>query len=398
MNPKKTIGSDYYFGSSNDIAGLGREIRNNDPFISHYLKTGICNAVSMKFAASWKVLRSQKTKNNAPAKMGFPRFPNTIPSHVEATEFVVNKEDHKESIAKFQGQKFKVWLPNKEFDRKQKSVLDNPLHGFSLVRRRIRGHYSWYASIIVEGKPNFELIPIKEGVAGIDVGTRHIAISDSSGHDEINLFDNLISKKIKELERAKRIIGRARDRSLRQANPKAYDEKGCYIVGVKLVKTNNFWRLNRKQKEKERQLCQMRKHYQGKITSDILRRGNSIIKMEDVSTKSWQEEHGKAVGNFAPGRFMLELERKAKNLNVGIEWINTYKTKLSQTCVCGNHIGKAPLSVRIRTCEKCGRVFDRDIMSSFLIRFVIKTVDKNKKETYHLDIERALAEFQANPF
>ena len=74
------------------------------------------------------------------------------------------------------------------------------------------------------------------------------------------------------------------------------------------------------------------------------------------------------MGLRAPGMFVELLKRKAENAGGKVEEINPYKTKLSQTCQCGQ-IKKKPLNQRWHTCE-CGIKAQRDLYSAYLACFV----------------------------
>lgn len=66
------------------------------------------------------------------------------------------------------------------------------------------------------------------------------------------------------------------------------------------------------------------------------------------------------------------LRRKAENAGGRVEQINTWKTKLSQSCHCG-HVEKKPLSERWHRCS-CGVVAQRDLYSAYLACYVKKDV------------------------
>jgi putative transposase len=70
--------------------------------------------------------------------------------------------------------------------------------------------------------------------------------------------------------------------------------------------------------------------------------------------------------------------------------INTRTTALSQTCICG-HRERKPLSQRQHRCPGCGFICQRDVLSAFLARHVVRTVNPDT-ETVHdrLDVSAAL--------
>jgi len=74
--------------------------------------------------------------------------------------------------------------------------------------------------------------------------------------------------------------------------------------------------------------------------------------------------YGKSVQKHAPGQFVNRLKRKAENVGGRVVEINTYRTKLSQTCICGK-VEKKQLSQRTHRCS-CGVEAQRDLFSVFL--------------------------------
>ncbi len=113
-----------------------------------------------------------------------------------------------------------------------------------------------------------------------------------------------------------------------------------------------------------------RKSQHGKLVNSILRIG-STIKTEKLSYKSFQKLYGSSVGLRAPSMFIETLKRKAENAGGKVEDINTWSTKLSQTCHCGKQ-EKKPLSQRWHKCP-CGTTAQRDLYSAYLACFVEKT-------------------------
>ena len=66
--------------------------------------------------------------------------------------------------------------------------------------------------------------------------------------------------------------------------------------------------------------------------------------------------------------FIEKLKRKAENAGGTVEEINTYKTKLSQVCLCGK-FKKKTRDERWQECP-CGVKAQRDLYSAFLACFV----------------------------
>ena len=74
----------------------------------------------------------------------------------------------------------------------------------------------------------------------------------------------------------------------------------------------------------------------------------------------------------ALGMFVEMLSRKAENADGHLKGINTWQTKLSQSCHCG-HVEKKALSERWHRCG-CGVVAQRDLYSAYLACYVEKDV------------------------
>jgi putative transposase len=66
--------------------------------------------------------------------------------------------------------------------------------------------------------------------------------------------------------------------------------------------------------------------------------------------------------------FVERLKQKAVNASGSVTEFSTYKTCLSQSCICGKR-EKKPLSQRMHRCS-CGVEAQRDLFSAYLARFV----------------------------
>ena len=73
------------------------------------------------------------------------------------------------------------------------------------------------------------------------------------------------------------------------------------------------------------------------------------------------------------------MRYKAENAGGVLYEFSTYKTALSQTCVCGNK-EKKPLRQRWHHCSNCGAIAQRDLFSANLARYV---------DNHRLDISQA---------
>jgi len=98
----------------------------------------------------------------------------------------------------------------------------------------------------------------------------------------------------------------------------------------------------------------------------VLTHGNYFI-TEDVYISAWfkGKNWGKVLQVTTPGRYKDALETEVKLSGGKFLRASTYKTSLSQTCICANKQKKS-LSVRTHTCEVCGYTGDRDVVSAFI--------------------------------
>ena len=173
------------------------------------------------------------------------------------------------------------------------------------------------------------------------------------------------------------------NRKFRANNPEGYKKdyfvkkdkykkrkKGVSIKGVRLRNRSKALKQTIEQVyDMFRRQAAHRKSLHGKLVNKILRVG-SHIKTEKLSYKGWQKLFGSSIGLRAPGKFVENLRRKAENAGGRVEEVNTYKTKLSQVCHCGQHQKKL-LSERWHICS-CGVKAQRDLCSAYLVNFVEK--------------------------
>ena len=161
---------------------------------------------------------------------------------------------------------------------------------------------------------------------------------------------------------------RIMERSRRLTNPNNYNKDGTVIKNIiKWNESNRYKKLKAKYKEEKRRSKATRKKLHGEYANKILSMGN-IIKIENVSYKSFQKNYGKSVGFRGPGIFLNILKRKAESAGGYVKEFSTYKTKLSQTCICSKQ-HKKDLSERWHRCS-CGIFAQRDLFSAFLSQFV----------------------------
>ncbi|HYX34504.1 MAG TPA: zinc ribbon domain-containing protein, partial [Oligoflexus sp.] len=150
-------------------------------------------------------------------------------------------------------------------------------------------------------------------------------------------------------------------RSLHSNNKGAF-RGGALKKGVRLGRTRNHQKLALEKRDIDRRIAAYRKCILGNLSNEIMSLG-SVVKLEDISYKALQKRYGKSVGESAPASLKASLFRTAEKLGGRGELINTFHTRLSQTCLCGE-VRKKALSERTHSCGSCGLVMGRDTLSA----------------------------------
>ncbi|MEK7487135.1 MAG: transposase [Planctomycetota bacterium] len=266
----------------------------------------------------------------------------------------------------WQGLKLKAILNPK--DPLQSYALQQKVKYVRLLRRKIRTNWHFYAQLVVQGKPYQK--PKKkgavqlDGVVGLDLGPSSIAIVSEQSADLKAFCPELVEK-----AQIKRKFQRKLDRQRRANNPKNYNANGTIKKGRKVWKNSKrYAQTLDRVSDMERKLAAQRKTSHGTLLNQVLLKGKQFH-FEKLNYKAWQKSFfGKSIKRNAPAQFIDRLKRKAECAGASVLEINTYSTKLSQTCHCGL-VKKKKLSERIHTCE-CGVLAQRDLYSAYLACFV----------------------------
>lgn len=261
--------------------------------------------------------------------------------------------------------------------------LHSKIKYIRLVRRTFNRRPRYFAQLVCAGKPWVKSHHTPQaGVVGLDIGPQTIAIVSAEKQvASLQVFSDALGDHRKE----KLPLQRKLSRQLRANNPSSFSEncwkkkdkywhkkQGKVIRGQRLAKRSAaLLTTSRKLADLHRREAAYRKTKHGQLVNQILQLGSSI-KTEKLSYRSFQKLYGKSVGMRAPGMFQEMLIRKAENAGGRVEQINTWKTKLSQSCHCG-HVAKKPLSERWHRCS-CGVVAQRDLYSAYLACYVKKDV------------------------
>jgi|APSaa5957512535_1039671.scaffolds.fasta_scaffold23384_1 putative transposase len=258
-----------------------------------------------------------------------------------------------------------------------------------LIKREIKGESTWYAQLVQSGKPFIKDHNQSKGnIVGLDIGPSTIAVVGKNEAWLQGFCDNVFDYDIK-IKANNRMI----NRSLRATNPDNYEadritknNNGRIIRKLgknkknsrPWVRSRNCIHLMADNRELSRKMAASRNTAQGYLANKILKLGN-IVKTEKLSYKGFQKLWGKSVGKRSPATFMSKMRYKAENAGGVLYEFSTYKTALSQTCVCGNK-EKKPLKQRWHYCSNCGAIAQRDLFSANLARYV---------DNHRLDISQA---------
>lgn len=232
-----------------------------------------------------------------------------------------------------------------------------------VLTRRIGSKNKFFLQVIYEGK-TYEKVSLGELHTAMDIGPSTIATVSSEGATLDKFCVEIVDQSL-ELKR----LNRKASRKLRLANPQNYDDKGAVKKGSKKwVRTNNYLKLKDKVADTRRRLAARRKQLHGIKVNQIVSQSYKVSS-EKLSYKAFQKMYGKSIGSCAPSSFENRLKDKLTLLGGKYQEINTYKTKLSQTCICGR-VHKKELSERIHHCPECGLTMQRDLFSAYLALFV----------------------------
>ena len=242
-----------------------------------------------------------------------------------------------------------------------------------LVSRQFKGRYKFFLQVVFEGKP-YQKVQLGTLDTALDIGPSTIAKVNKSSAT-LNKFCDEIVYKDKEIK----ILQRKAARKLRLANPQNLNEKGAFKKGCKKWnRTNNYKKLMSEIADQQRRLAYRRKQLHGIEINKIVAESHHV-RNEKLSYKAFQRLYGKSVLKCAPGSFVKRLENRITGLGGTFQDINTHKTRLSQTCICGS-VKKKSLSERYHHCEVCGTTMQRDLFSAYLALFVSRGNSLNIKE------------------
>ncbi|MCY0899732.1 MAG: transposase [Firmicutes bacterium] len=233
-----------------------------------------------------------------------------------------------------------------------------------LVRRDVRGNTRYYAQLVCEGVPYQKpKHVIGNETIGLDIGPSTIAIVGDT-QAKLTLFAEEVARDHKKIRR----LQRKQDRQRRANNPDCYDEKGRAMKGKRPTKkSHRQLETEAVLKEQYRRETAHRKTLHGQLANQVIAIGTRI-KTEKLSYKAFQKMFGRSIGVRAPKLFLSILTRKAESAGGSVEEFSTYRTALSQVCLCGQK-HKKRLSERVHACD-CGVFMQRDLFSAYLAKHV----------------------------
>ncbi len=326
----------------------------------------------------------------------------------KGSDFSLKGSSNKESPQiKVTGETARLIFRKKEYPLK--IDLQNPYHRHALghrikssqiFKRSIAGRERWFVHICLEGEAYRDtekerrhrarlVSRFGEAFQGqsvsVDFGPKRIAVSN----EFISFEDCIVPQSLKGLIGECKALQRKMSRSLRLNNQEAF-RAGSLRKGVRLNRTRNYQKLALQKKERDRRMACHRKCILGHRAHEIIQLG-LVVKLENISYKALQKRYGKSVGESAPASLKASLFRTAEKLGGRGELINTFQTRLSQTCLCGE-VRKKALSERTHSCMSCGLVIGRDTLSAFLGCFTQNSIVKEgRREIIKSSLDLAAA-------
>jgi len=318
---------------------------------------------------------------------------------LNSIEGKTNKQDirFKEGNILFLGLKIPAIIKNN--DIYAHISLRNKIKYCRIKREIIKGKYSYYVQLILDGIPPIKISKdtgeikhyIKNGDVGLDIGTQTLAICSEN---EVKLLE--LAPEVNNIDKEKIILQRKMNIQRRANNPNKYNENGTIKKGnkKKWIKSKRYLKTQNKLKEIYRKQREIRKQSHNKLANYILTLGNNI-KVETMDYKGLQarskgiiknkygvfnkkKRYGKSLANKAPSMFLTILNNKLKWNNKKLKKINTYKAKASQY----NHIINTYIKKKINErWNYFGEIkIQRDIYSAFLIMNVNDDLETINRE------------------
>ena len=139
--------------------------------------------------------------------------------------------------------------------------------------------------------------------------------------------------------------------------------------GNKFIKTRNIAKLERKTREIDRKLRNIRKSYNHQVSRDIVNNKPKTIVMETLNLKGMMRNKHLSKSIQQQNLYQLKQFIKYKAENQGTQFIEAPKNyKSTQLCSSCGSLHKISLSTRVYKCPLCNLVIDRDLNSAYNLR------------------------------
>lgn len=216
----------------------------------------------------------------------------------------------------------------------------------------------WYVSVGIE-IPDSTDIPTNEGI-GIDVGIKDLAVcSDGYTYKNINK-----THKVRKIEKRQRRLQRSVSRRYEK------NKKGeCYC------KTRNLIKRQKELLKVTKRLTNLRRNHLHQTTSDIIKRKQSFICIEDLNVSGMiKNRHlSKAVQQQGFYELKRQILYKAERNHISVIIADRFFPSSKLCSCCGNVKTDLKLSDRIYRCT-CGNTIDRDLQASLNLKTYGETV------------------------
>ena len=216
----------------------------------------------------------------------------------------------------------------------------------------------YYVSVIAEVPEPTKSVLNKTGI-GIDLGVKSLAVTS-----ENQVFQNInTSKRVrkveKQLRRAQRKLSRKYE-SLKERNKKSKGEATRQNIQKQKLKVARIYY----------HLQQIRRDYENKVTTSLVRTKPAYIVLEDLNVRGMLKNRylSKRIRDQRFYSFREQLTRKAKLAGIEVRIANR-RYPSSKTCHnCKNIKKDLELSDRIYKCKHCGISIDRDLNAALNLR------------------------------
>lgn len=275
------------------------------------------------------------------------------------------------------------------WDRLQEAVTEGLLFA-KIVRKRRKGRWDYIAQFTVDGPAPTRHSRATSGRASLDMGPAHMGVAILD--EDTNTWEGSrvpVAPGVEDLDKELRCLQRRLDRQHRVNSPDCFRDDGTHKHSrCTWVKSKRAQATADRIAEVHRRLAEHRKTVHGAAVNFLLSRA-SDIRIEDLSYKGWQKTYPHMTRRYGAGTLVSTLRSKAASAGSELLEFQTWRTALSQTCVCGNR-RKKTLTERTHRCVRCGVVEQRDVLSAYLGMFVERELNQATGEVAdRLDLHAA---------